>query len=82
MREMTATEVARRFSEVLDAVEHHNESVAIVRRGRTVARLGPAGGATGKALKKLARRSADEAWERDLRELRSLLGVEERSWPD
>jgi prevent-host-death family protein len=46
MRRLTATDAARRFSEVLDAVEMHGESFLVVRRGQAVARIEPARAAT------------------------------------
>jgi antitoxin (DNA-binding transcriptional repressor) of toxin-antitoxin stability system len=41
-RKMTATEVARNFTSVLDEVERSGESVRIERHGHVVAELGPA----------------------------------------
>jgi len=38
---MTATEVARNFSRVLDSLEHGEKEVGIVRNNRPVARLVP-----------------------------------------
>ncbi len=82
MRELTATEAARRFAEILDAVEHRNETFTIVRRGRTIARLAPATRATGAEFKQLLREyPPDEAWADELAELRAGLQVQERSWP-
>jgi prevent-host-death family protein len=80
MPELTATDAARRFSELLDAVEHRNETFSIVRRGRTIARIAPAGKASGRTLKELLREGPDSAWAEELRELRDLVGVEERAW--
>jgi prevent-host-death family protein len=78
---VTATEAARRFSELLDAVESRGQTFLVARRGRTVARIGPAAAATGKELKELLRRTRpDPVWQRELRELRSALTVEERAW--
>jgi prevent-host-death family protein len=83
VRSLTATDAARRFSEVLDAVERHGESFLVVRRGRTVARIEPARAANGKALKELLRTTPpDPEWEAELRELRASLAVEDRSWND
>jgi prevent-host-death family protein len=83
MRRLTATEAARRFSELLDAVEDGGETFLVLRHGRTVARIGPATGARGAAAKELLRgRPRDRAWARELRELRADLRPEERSWPD
>lgn len=41
MKSLTATEVARNFSQVLDDLEETNEEVIIVRNHRTIARLVP-----------------------------------------
>jgi len=82
MKELSATEVARRFSEVLDAVEHDGESFVIRRKGKTIARIEPAP-SNGAAVKKLLRRIPnDPDWARELRELRQSLPVQERDWPD
>jgi prevent-host-death family protein len=82
MENLSATEAARRFSELLDAVEARGETFLATRRGRTVARIAPAAPASGKELKDLLRNAPpDPAWERELRDLRSAL-TEERSWND
>jgi prevent-host-death family protein len=68
MRRMSATEAARRFSQLLDAVERRGESFLVVRHGRTVARIGPALAADGRAVKELLRSaSPDGDWESELR---------------
>jgi prevent-host-death family protein len=80
MKNLTATEAARRFSEVLDAVEH-GERFRVSRGGRTVATIGPAIRASGKALKALLyHHHPDPAWSRELRELRHSLVIEDRPW--
>jgi len=80
---VSATEAARRFSAVLDSVEGRGETFVVVRRGRAVARIGPARAANGKAVKELLRSSPpDPEWVTDLHELRSVLAVEERRWGD
>ncbi len=81
MESLTATEAARRFSELLDAVESRGAIFLVARRGRTVARIGPAAAATGKDLKLLLRRTGPDAkWLEDLRRLRAAMTVEERHW--
>ena len=83
MRSVSATEAARRFSELLDAVEARGETFLVARRGRTVARIGPAAGADGRAVKALLRRMRPDAeWPSELRELRAGLTVEGRRWKD
>ena len=81
MELLTATEAARRFSEVLDAVEHRGTSYLVMRNGRPVARIEPAAGATGRAVKDfLLRHAPDPEWAKELRELREGLVVEEPDW--
>ena len=83
MREVTATEAARRFSELLDSIEHEGERYVITRRGRRVASIVPAAKPNGAELSRLLRaQPADEAWAAELAGLRSLLVVEERPWRD
>ena len=79
MREITATEAARRFSDLLDAVEYGREGFTIVRRGKAVAHLSPATRGRGKRVKALlAASSPDPAWAGDLAALRASLLLEER----
>jgi prevent-host-death family protein len=81
MKDVSATEIARNLSEVLDAVEHSHESFRVTRGGRPIARLVPAEAASGRAAKDLLlRHTADAAWAVDLAEIRSLLVPEERPW--
>ena len=58
MKELSATEVARRFSAVLDSAEN-GEAVVITRGGRRVAMLVPAPRANGAALLEVFRRWDD-----------------------
>ena len=82
MKELSATEAARRFSEVLDAVEHDGETFVVRRNGKTIARIEPAR-ANGAAVKKLLKRMPnDPDWAREIRDLRKSLPVQEREWPD
>jgi len=74
MKQLSATDASRRFSEVLDEVERGGESYVIVRHGRAVATIGPAGGGTGKTLKEaLGANRPDDAWVGELRELRESI---------
>jgi prevent-host-death family protein len=83
MRQLSATDAARRFSEVLDQVERSGESYVVVRHGRAVATIGPAGGATGKTLKDALRtHRPDSEWLRELRELREGVGAGTDPWRD
>jgi len=79
MRNVSATDAARRFSELLDAVEHDRESFVISRHGRVVARLEPAGG-NGVAVRALLRdRGPDRGWADELSDIRSF-PPQERPW--
>lgn len=83
MKDLTATEAARRFSEVLDAVEHRRETFVIRRKGRAVARIEPVAGTNwGAVLEVLRKNPVDERWLDELRELRASLPVPEAKWPD
>jgi prevent-host-death family protein len=77
--EITATDASRRFSDLLDAVEHRGEHFAIVRRGKVIAHLEPVPTANGRDVKSLLRRHrSDPRWSQDLDELRRLVEVEQR----
>jgi antitoxin (DNA-binding transcriptional repressor) of toxin-antitoxin stability system len=81
MKQVSATEAARRFSDVLDSVEGEGESFVVMRRGKAVARIGPARGGTGLALKKaLQEHRADRDWAGELRELRQAVGSPPKHW--
>jgi prevent-host-death family protein len=79
MSEVSATEAARNFADLLDAVEHRNERFTIVRRGRVVAQLEPASKGRGADVKAILRaRRPDAEWAEDLAEVRGLLTIDER----
>jgi len=81
VRDISATEAARNFSEVLDAVEHRHETFVVIRKGRSVARITPAVAASGRAVKDLLlAHRPDPTWGRELRTMRSKLLTEERDW--
>jgi prevent-host-death family protein len=81
MKNLTATEAARHFADVLDAVEHDHETFVVTRGGRAVASIGPAGGAGGRGLKEvLLKHRPDGAWPGELESLREGLVAEERNW--
>lgn len=83
LKQLSATEAARRFSELLDRVEQGGESYVVVRHGRAVATIGPAAGGTGKALKDALRvNRPDPAWAGELDELRESLGPATDPWHD
>lgn len=80
MSEVTATDAARNFADLLDAVEHRGEHFTVVRRGRVVARLEPARPADAAELRKVLRRHRpDPSWRDDLGTIRDLLEIEERA---
>jgi antitoxin (DNA-binding transcriptional repressor) of toxin-antitoxin stability system len=83
MREVTATDAARRFSALLTAVEKDDETFIITRGGRVIARIEPAGGTSGAAVKALLRHyPVDTSWVDELSDVRALVAAEERSWRD
>lgn len=83
MKQLSATDAARRFSEVLDSVESSRESFVVVRRGRAVATIGPALGGSGEALKEALRAHRPDAeWAAELRELRDAVGPGTDPWRD
>jgi prevent-host-death family protein len=78
--EVTATEAARSFADLLDAVEHRGEQFTIVRRGKAVARLEPVTEGHGSTVKDVLRRHRpDRGWEADLASVRAVAQLEERS---
>jgi prevent-host-death family protein len=80
MPEISATDAARNFADVLDGVEHRHERYTVVRRGRVVAQISPVLGGRGADLKELLRGARnDSTWARELDDLRGLLTVEDRS---
>jgi antitoxin (DNA-binding transcriptional repressor) of toxin-antitoxin stability system len=81
MKQLSATEAARSFSEVLDSVESDQETFVVVRHGRVVATIGPALAGTGRALKSVLRdHSPDAEWAGELRELRESVGPPADPW--
>jgi antitoxin (DNA-binding transcriptional repressor) of toxin-antitoxin stability system len=77
--EVSATDAARNFSELLDAVEHRGEHFKIVRRGKIVAQLDPVQGAGGAEVKELLRRHRrDPSFATDVASVRELLEIERR----
>lgn len=75
MKQLSATDAARRFSNVLDSVESEGESFVVVRHGRPVATIGPADTGTGRAVKDALRaHRPDPGWAAELGELRDWVG--------
>jgi antitoxin (DNA-binding transcriptional repressor) of toxin-antitoxin stability system len=80
MPDVSATEAARKFADLLDAVEQRGEHFTIIRRGRAVAHLEPVGRGRGDQAKALLRRqAADPSWAADIAATRSLLIPEQRT---
>ena len=80
MPDVTATDAARNFADLLDAIEHRGEHFTIVRRGKAIAHLEPMNRGIGADVKALLRRHRPDAdWAREVDEVRRLLEVEERS---
>lgn len=80
MPDITATEAARRFSDVLDSIEHDKARYTIIRRGKAVASLEPISTGRGADVKGMLRRhAADKRWSNDLREMRELIEIDVRS---
>jgi prevent-host-death family protein len=83
VKQLSATEAARRFSDVLDSVESEGESFVVVRHGRVVATIAPALAGTGRALKEVLRKHPpDPEWAAELRELREAVGPGTDPWRD
>ncbi len=79
MKEITATDAARNFSDLLDELEHRGGEYVIVRRGKPVAHLERVTAGNGSSIKRLlSSRSPDEEWAADLASVRGLLALEER----
>jgi antitoxin (DNA-binding transcriptional repressor) of toxin-antitoxin stability system len=82
MKEVTATDAARGFSALLTAVEKDGETFVVTRGGRVIARIEPAAGTSGAAVKALLKRfRPDPDWTSDLGTVRDLLAPQDRQWP-
>jgi prevent-host-death family protein len=83
VKTVSATEAARRFAGVLDEVEMRGETFVVVRHGRAVARIGPAGAGRGALVKQLLLTAPrDPDWADETRSMRAALRIEERRWSD
>jgi antitoxin (DNA-binding transcriptional repressor) of toxin-antitoxin stability system len=82
VKEVSATEAARGFSALLTAVERDGETYFVTRGGRVIARIEPAAGTSGAAVKALMRHYRPDAeWAGELNDVRGLLATEDRQWP-
>jgi len=80
MSEVSATDAARNFARLLDAIEHDGTHFTIVRRGKAVAHLEPVRAGRGAAVKQLLRDARrDTAWRDDLVSLRACVEIQHRS---
>jgi prevent-host-death family protein len=80
MTEISATDAARNFADLLDAVEHRGERITIVRRGKAIAQIEPVPSGRGAQVKTMLRRHrSDSHWRTELGAIRELVTVEERS---
>jgi antitoxin (DNA-binding transcriptional repressor) of toxin-antitoxin stability system len=86
MVRMTATEVSRHFSNVINRVDS-GEEIEIVRNGRAIAELRPPSqpvGISGAALRELmdGLPPLDEDFAREVEAERARLGPETGAWPE
>ncbi|MEX0863901.1 MAG: type II toxin-antitoxin system prevent-host-death family antitoxin [Acidimicrobiia bacterium] len=80
MPDVSATEAARRFSDMLDSVEHGKETYTIIRRGKAVAHLEPVDKGRGAQVKEILRRhSPDSMWSKELSRVRELVEIDART---
>lgn len=86
MREMTASEVSRNFSAVLDEAERGG-TIAVTRNGERIAHIVPAPRANGAALAEMFREWRgklvfEDHWDEILEENRSMPARLEDPWRD
>jgi prevent-host-death family protein len=80
MSEVSATDAARRFADLLDSVEHDGQRYTIMRHGKAVAQIEPVTRGRGSDAKRLLRQHRpDTHWARELDQVRNLLEVEDRT---
>jgi prevent-host-death family protein len=81
VKDVTATDAARHFSDLLDAIEHAGESFTVTRGGKVVARIVPVEAAAGRIVKDmLLRHRPDRRWLEDIAAVRAHLFPEDRIW--
>lgn len=79
MSEISSTDAARNFADLLDAIEHRGEHFTIVRRGKAVAHLEPVRSGRGGDIKDMLRKyPADSSWVEDLAATRELVQLQHR----
>ena len=80
MHEISATDAARGFSSLLDAVEHEGDGFTVIRRGKAVARIAPVSRGSGTDVKALLRhRRPDKEWASQLTEVRETIRIDHRT---
>jgi prevent-host-death family protein len=81
VKEISATDAARNFSDLLDSVEHDGASYTVVRRGKAIAVIRPTDAGSGRALKDALRNAKpDPDFAKDIAEVRALLLPQEDRW--
>lgn len=82
--EISATEAARRFSDLLDEIEHGGESFVVTRHGKPVARIEPARPAPSgrELLAYLRAHPPDPDWAGEVRALREAFPAEVDGWQE
>lgn len=79
MSDVTATDAARHFSDLLDAVEHEGASYTILRHGKAIAQIEPIRkGRWGDVRNALEAHPPDPEWIEDVRVVRDLLELQPR----
>lgn len=79
MPEISATDAARKFADLLDAIEHRGEHFTIVRRGRVIAQLEPVSSGRGSDVKRMLRgHPTDRSWSDDLAAVREIVELQHR----
>ena len=77
--DITATDAARHFSDVLDAIEHEGASYTVIRHGKAIAQIGPIHtGRWGDVRRLLESHPPDPRWIEDVRSVRDLLEPQTR----
>lgn len=80
MHEINATDAARGFSSLLDAVEHEGDGFTVIRRGKAVAHIAPISRGSGADVKALLRhRRPDKEWASQLTEVRETIRIDHRT---
>lgn len=80
MHEISATDAARGFSSLLDAVEYQGDDFTVIRRGKAIARIAPVSRGSGAEVKALLRdRRPDKEWAGQLSEVRAMIRIDDRT---